>query len=48
LIRHDFSSLECKNVNETRAQLMFKIRRQDGGFETRKVEVSMDELRQFR
>ena len=48
LVRHDFSSLECKNVNETRAQLMFKIRRPDGGFDTRKVEVSMDELRQIK
>ena len=31
LLRHDFASLECKNVNETRAQLLFKIRQNDGG-----------------
>jgi hypothetical protein len=48
VLRHDFSSLECKNVNETRAQLMFKIRKQDGSLEVRRLEVSMDELRQIK
>lgn len=48
MLRHDFSSLECKNVNETRAQLLFKIRLNNGRLETRRLEVSMDELRQIK
>ena len=48
MLRHDFSSLECKNLNETRAQLVFKIRSNDGGLETRNIEVSLDELRQLK
>lgn len=48
LLRHDFSSQECKNVNETRAQLLFKIRMSDGTFESRRLEVSLEELKTIR
>ncbi len=48
LIRHDFSSLECKNIGETRAQLAFKVRESDGHIGMRRLEVSIDELQRLR
>ena len=40
--------MECKNLNETRAQLLFKIRGSDGVIETRRIEVSLEELKQVK
>ena len=48
MLRHDFSSMECKNLNETRAQLLFKIRGSDGVIETRRLEISLEELKQVK
>lgn len=35
-------------MNETRAQLSFKIRMGDGTFENRRLEVSLEELKQIK
>ena len=48
MLRHDFSSQDCKNLNDTRAQLFFKIRQSDGQIESRRLEVSLDELRRIK
>ena len=48
LIRHDFSSLECKHIGETKAQLAFKVRESDGGISLRRLEVSIEELQRLR
>jgi len=48
LIKHDFSSGECKNINLTRADLLFKVAETDGSVTEKRVEVSLEELNLFR
>ena len=45
MLKHDISSQECKNINVTRALLVFKIRMPDGGLESKRMEVSLEELK---
>ena len=47
-LKHDFSSNECKNMKRTYATLVFTISQVDGQVKTRILEVSLDELRQFK
>lgn len=48
VLSHDFSSYECKNLKKTYATLIFKISEVDGSVKTKTLEVSLDELKQFR
>ncbi len=47
MLRHDFSSNECKNLNVTRVQMLFKIRESVGTVATRRLEVSLEEFKQM-
>ena len=48
VLKHELATEECKNLNVTRALLSFKIKMPDGTLETKRMEVSMDELRTIR
>jgi hypothetical protein len=47
-LTHDFTSNECKNLKKTYATLIFKISEVDGSIKTKTLEVSLDELKQFK
>ena len=48
VLRHEFSTPDCKNINSTRAVLMFKIAQPDGSIQDKRLDVSLEELRQFK
>ena len=48
MLRHEISTPDCKNVNQTRAVLVFKIGQPDGSIQEKRIDVSLDELRQFK
>ena len=48
LMKHDFSTPHCKAINESRAILCFSIGMPDGSIQEKRVDVSFDELRNFR
>ena len=48
VLRHDFSTPDCKNINSTRAVLLFKIAQPDGSIQDKRLDVSLEELRQFK
>jgi len=48
VLRHEFSTPDCKNINSTRAVLLFKIAGPDGSIQDKRLDVSLDELKQFK
>ena len=48
VLRHEISTPDCKNINQTRAVLIFKIARPNGSVLEKRIDVSLDELRQFK
>ena len=48
MLKHEFSTEQCKSVNESRAILSFSIGMPDGSVQEKRVDVSFDELRMFR
>jgi COMM domain len=48
VVKHDFSSAECKNLKKTYATLIFKVSEVDGSVKTKSIEVNLEELKQFR
>lgn len=48
LLEHDFSTNECKNLKRTYAVLVFKISESDGSLKVKTLEVSLNELKQFK
>ena len=48
VLKHEFSTQECKKVDHTRAVLLFKIQQPDGSVHDKRLDVSLDELRQFK
>ena len=48
ILRHEISSADCKNINQTRAILVFKIGKPNGSIQEKRIDVSLDELRQFK
>ena len=48
VLRHEISTPDCKNVNQTRAVLVFKIGQPNGSIQEKRIDVSLDELRQFK
>lgn len=48
MLKHDFSTPQCKSINESRATLCFSIGMPDGSVQEKRVDVSIDELRMFR
>ena len=48
LVQHDFSTNECKNLKRTYAVLVFKVAEADGSLRCKTLEVSLNELRQFK
>jgi hypothetical protein len=48
VVKHDFSSAECKNLKKTYATLIFKVSEVDGSIKSKSIEVNLDELKLFR
>jgi len=48
VLRHEICTPDCKNVNQTRATLIFKIAKANGAIQEKTIDVSLDELRQFK
>ena len=48
VLRHEVSTADCKNVNQTRAILVFKVAMPNGSIQEKRIDVSLDELRMFR
>lgn len=48
ILQHDFSSSECKNMKNTYALLKFTTSEEKGSLRTQSVEVTLEELKQFR
>ena len=48
VLRHEIATPDCKNVNQTRAVLVFKIAKPNGSISEKRIDVSLDELRQFK
>ena len=48
VLRHEISTPDCKNINQTRAVLIFKIAKPNGAIQEKRIDVSLDELRQFK
>ncbi len=48
VLNHDFSSNESKNLKKTYATLVFRISEVDGQVKTKTLEVTLEELKQFR
>jgi hypothetical protein len=44
MFKHELCTQDCKNLNVTRATLLFKIKMPDGQSELKRIEVSLDEL----
>lgn len=44
VLRHEVTTKESKNVNATRATLIFKIGQIDGSIETRRIDCSLAEV----
>ena len=47
-MKHEFATPDCKALGMTRATLVFKIGQPNGNVATKRVEVSMEELRQLK
>jgi hypothetical protein len=47
-LSHDYAGGECKNLKRTFATLVFRISEVDGQVRTRSLEVSLEELKQFK
>ena len=45
VLRHEISSPDCKNINQTRATLVFKIAKPNGSIQEKRIDISLDELR---
>jgi len=45
VLKHDFTSAECKNLKKTYATLIFQISEVDGSVKTKSIEVNLDELK---
>ena len=48
VLSHDYSGNESKNIKRTFATLVFRISEVDGQVRTRSLEVSLEELKQFK
>ena len=48
VLRHEISTADCKNISQTRATLIFKIAKPNGSVQEKRLDVSLDELRQFK
>ena len=48
ILKHEISSADCKNLNRTRATLLFRIGISDGSVEERRLEVSLQELKMMK
>ena len=48
VLKHDFSTADCKNLNHTYALLLFKIALPDGSVSEKRMEVSLPELAQIK
>ena len=48
VLRHEISTPDCKNINQTRAIVIFKIAKPNGSIQEKRIDVSLDELRQFK
>ena len=45
VVKHDFSSAECKNLKKTYATLIFKVSEVDGSVKAKSIEVNLEELK---
>ena len=48
VLSHDFAGGESKNLKRTFATLVFKVSEADGQTRTRTLEVTLEELKQFK
>ncbi len=48
ILRHEISTPDCKNINQTRAILIFKIAKPNGSVQEKRIDVSLDELRMLK
>ena len=46
--KHNFSTSECKNINNAYAVIVFKIAELDGSISNKSLEVTLDELNHLR